>query len=357
MKKLLFLLITLVPLLGYSNDFFFNRLNKMYQYDKSKCFKTSKKYMKWFPEKAAPYYFTSIIYHEKSKKSKTVQGEYRNLRQAIGNAMKFEEKDGDQLRDELNWYAYKIEVAKSSVECIEKLYAIDEMTFADALSHKLEVMYKDLSMPDDYLFVKLEDKTEQQLLVKEEAVLSDVLESANNDELEPVDHVTEMESESTSVFVRNPNEFYGIPTGLEKVRAYNVGEEAQLVSLINKERRKKGLEPLEWDENLTKACRYHSYDMATQKYFNHDIYDRTNEGLVKAGDAFQRVKKFYVESFVNNENIAAGNATAESTYQQWFESKEHYDNMFDPDSKKVGVGLIYDEESPFGYYWTLCTAL
>ena len=59
---------------------------------------------------------------------------------------------------------------------------------------------------------------------------------------------------------------------------------------------------------------------------------------------------------MNSENIAAGNSGAHATYQQWYSSKGHNENMFNPESRVAGIGLYFSPDAPFNYYWVFCTA-
>ncbi|HEY0657158.1 MAG TPA: CAP domain-containing protein, partial [Pyrinomonadaceae bacterium] len=43
--------------------------------------------------------------------------------------------------------------------------------------------------------------------------------------------------------------------------------EREAFNLINEKRREKGLEPLEWNEQVAKVARLHSQDMAKNKFF------------------------------------------------------------------------------------------
>jgi uncharacterized protein YkwD len=130
--------------------------------------------------------------------------------------------------------------------------------------------------------------------------------------------------------------YFGLPIGNELVPSNGLSQEKEIVRLLNIARNARGQTELIWEEGLAKAARYHAYDMATQKYFNHDSYDRINGDLVKVGGTFERIKMFYSSSFVNSENIAAGGATGAATYKQWYNSKGHYHNMFNPSAKRVG---------------------
>ena len=77
---------------------------------------------------------------------------------------------------------------------------------------------------------------------------------------------------------------------------------------------------------------------------------------MEVGGTFSRIKKFYSKSFVNSENIAAGNESPQVTYEQWYNSPGHYENMTNPASNKVGLGVFYDANSTYGYYWVFCSA-
>lgn len=127
--------------------------------------------------------------------------------------------------------------------------------------------------------------------------------------------------------------------------------------MINQERKSQGMGELEFVEDMARACRYQAFDMGSQAYFDHDSYDRDSRGnLVEVGETFYRIRRFYNETFSNAENIAAGNEGADETYLQWYNSKGHYENMFNPEAKKVGIGVVHVPDSPFLYYWVLCTA-
>ena len=116
------------------------------------------------------------------------------------------------------------------------------------------------------------------------------------------------------------------------------------------------LPPLVWNEDLAKAARYHAHDLGSQKYFDHNTYDRVDNELVAIGSTFDRIKKFYDKTHVNSENIAAGNESPNKTYLQWYNSVGHNENMFNASSRFVGIGFCQVPNSPHEYYWVFCTA-
>ena len=142
----------------------------------------------------------------------------------------------------------------------------------------------------------------------------------------------------------------------ENIISFDYNHEMDLLDLINRERLSQGMEELEWNDDLARACRYHAYDQGSQNYFDHNSMDRKDGKLNKVGDTFDRIRKFYSESHVNAENIAAGGMTPEEAYHDWFTSKGHYETMFNTSSKKVGIGVAHVPGSKYGYYWVLCTA-
>lgn len=338
MKKQLILLVLLVPFLTNAKDYFFKRLEKLYATDKSKCLEVAKRHMQYFPDRPGAYYFASIIYQEKSEKSRTVQGEYRNLKKAIGYAVTFEEKDEEGIREELNWDDFKFQVTKQAFVIADKLEALDEVRYSKSLLSKLDK----LTESEEVVYVETNDR----------------LSTTSIPAVEVKDNVTV--NNTADLFLVEENsavEFFGMPKGNEFIVDHNVDKEKELLRIINLERKRQGMEPLEWDEKLAQASRYHAYDLATQNYFDHNSYDRVDGELVKVGGTFDRIKAFYHDSFVNAENIAAGSESSKDTYNQWYNSKGHYDNMFNKSSKKVGIGMYYVPNSSFKYYWTFCTAL
>lgn len=168
-------------------------------------------------------------------------------------------------------------------------------------------------------------------------------------------------NEAESLDVEHPSQFiggfyYGMPDGKEIIEPTSESKEKEILRLVNRDRKKKGLVELQMEPGLVRAARYHAYDMATQKYFSHQSYDRVDGQLVKVGSTFPRIRTFYNETFVNTENIAAGSAEAKHTYMQWYNSKGHYKNMFNASARRVGIGMYHNPKSPYKYYWVFCTA-
>ena len=52
------------------------------------------------------------------------------------------------------------------------------------------------------------------------------------------------------------------------------------------------------------------------------------------------------------ENIAAGQRTPKEVVTDWMNSPGHRANILSPDFTKIGVGLVYNSNSVYGYFWT-----
>ena len=68
-------------------------------------------------------------------------------------------------------------------------------------------------------------------------------------------------------------QFFGIPKGAEDVPTSNTQKEKMFLYILNQARKEKNMQPLMLVQDLNRAARYHSYDMASQGYFEHDTYD------------------------------------------------------------------------------------
>ncbi len=345
MKTSILLLLIALPFVGQSRDLLFNRLEKLHKKDQKKCLEVAQRCIEQSPEKAAPYYFASIIYDAKSDKSRTTEGKYRNMKRAIGYAVAFQEKAEDELMVKVNWNEYSAALTERTSRIITKLEAEEKTKFADDLMAQYQKL--------DATSIDLADET-----AFEDAELFE-RDMTEEHEILILPETTESQESSGGMIVNGSSnmEFFGLPKGNEVVVSADVDAEQEVLALINKERVRKGMVPLEWDPNLANAARYHAYDLATQDYFNHQSFDRKGDNLVQVGGTFERIKKFYTASFANSENIAAGNKSPKDTYEQWYNSKGHYENMFNESSRKVGLGVFYDPNSTYGYYWVFCTAL
>lgn len=121
--------------------------------------------------------------------------------------------------------------------------------------------------------------------------------------------------------------------------------ECQMLGLINDYRASNGLSTLTLSNSLGIGSVFHSKDMAVNDSFSHDLSDGTTwqQNLYNHG---------YPDNTSIGENIAAGNADAQSTFQQWQNSDQHNAIMLDPDFNALGVGFTSEQDSQYTNYWT-----
>src|SRR6187200_1055789 len=97
-------------------------------------------------------------------------------------------------------------------------------------------------------------------------------------------------------------------------------QEAKFLSLINSYRKNNGLASLKLSRTLGAAAEHHSIDMARNNYFSHTLKNGTSWS--------QNIRDHgYSASGTMAENIAAGNSSAQATFDQWRASSGHNRNM------------------------------
>ncbi len=123
-------------------------------------------------------------------------------------------------------------------------------------------------------------------------------------------------------------------------------EEAEFLRLINEYRQQNGLSSLELSDALSRAAAWKSQDMATNGYFAHDDTPIGRTWTQRLSDCG------YTFGTWLGENIAAGNASAAATFQQWRDSPGHNANMLSANFAAVGIGRAFAASSVYGWYWT-----
>ena len=122
-------------------------------------------------------------------------------------------------------------------------------------------------------------------------------------------------------------------------------EEHAFCAKINDYRAQNGRAPLRVSVSLTNAADWLSTDLANKSYFSHtDSLGRTFSTRLGAFG--------YTYSTYKGENIAAGNATAASTFDQWRNSAGHNANMLNASYTVIGIGRAYNASAAYRWYWT-----
>lgn len=149
-------------------------------------------------------------------------------------------------------------------------------------------------------------------------------------------------------------QFKGCATGTERIEAIDTNLEKDILRLVNIERKKRGLQPVIWNNELANAARYHAADMAHDNYFEHASHDRKGQRIVKVCGTFDRIKKFCTSIFACSENISAGSSTASSIVNGWMNSPGHRKNILFKSAKYMGAGYYKKSGSTWGSYAVQC---
>jgi uncharacterized protein YkwD len=127
------------------------------------------------------------------------------------------------------------------------------------------------------------------------------------------------------------------------------GEEQTLLQYINDYRIQNGLNALTISSTLTEAARWMSQDMGDKDYFSH------TDSLGRS--PFQRMATSGYDCEAYNtwcgENLAAGVAAGSETFELWRNSPGHNGNMLNPNYVVAGIAAVLNEDSTYGWYWTL----
>lgn len=115
----------------------------------------------------------------------------------------------------------------------------------------------------------------------------------------------------------------------------------QVLELTNKERAKRDMNPLEWDNSLARLAENHCNDMINRGFFAHNNPDGETP--------FDRMKKAGILYWMAGENIAAGQYSPEAVIESWMNSAGHRKNILNPDFKSLGVGVV--RGGHYGVYW------
>ncbi|GAA2457759.1 CAP domain-containing protein [Streptomyces macrosporus] len=116
--------------------------------------------------------------------------------------------------------------------------------------------------------------------------------------------------------------------------------EAEVLRLVNLERAEAGCRPLTADPDLAELAGEFSEAMADQGFFSHTSPN---------GDTpWDRAEAAGIDN-LGGENIARGQADAESAMEAWMDSPGHRANILNCDYRTLGVGVHFAEGGP---WWT-----
>ncbi len=105
-------------------------------------------------------------------------------------------------------------------------------------------------------------------------------------------------------------------------------DEQELLDLVNKERKDKGLKALQFDAGLMKIARLKAADMKTNGYFSHTS--------AYYGTPFDMMKKYGIKFSTAGEDIA-GNQSAEKAVKAWLNDSSN--NIYNDKFTHTGIGI------------------
>lgn len=104
----------------------------------------------------------------------------------------------------------------------------------------------------------------------------------------------------------------------------------ELLDLTNELRRQHGLSQLKGAPRLRLSAVFKAKDMAKRGVLSHDTPD---------GPWFKIFDKFHVVANHEGQNIADGFYSAQSVFEAWLHSPEHYANLIKASYRRMGVGF------------------
>ncbi|MCC5868443.1 MAG: CAP domain-containing protein [Gammaproteobacteria bacterium] len=124
-------------------------------------------------------------------------------------------------------------------------------------------------------------------------------------------------------------------------------EEQAFLQIINNHRVQNRLGTVRACTSLNRAAQGHSEDMRDQNYLSHVSLDGRSPGVRACEACYERGCHSGV-----GENIAAGSAGAQATFDQWRSSPEHNANMLNGSYTVIGIGRATGG-GQYGVYWTV----
>lgn len=130
----------------------------------------------------------------------------------------------------------------------------------------------------------------------------------------------------------------------ESIKYCATEAELEMLQLINQLREEHGLDRLELSQPLGVAAEPKARDMAEQDYLSHVSPDgqTPRELLDEVG---------YPSNTAIGENIAAGQQSAEATFEQWLNSQTHREIMLSEEFAAIGIGRAHNPDAQYEWYW------
>lgn len=106
----------------------------------------------------------------------------------------------------------------------------------------------------------------------------------------------------------------------------------ELIDLTNQKRQAQGLEPLVYNESLSKAAMEKAKHMFAQNYWAHTSQDGTTPWYFIKNSGYG-----YVYA---GENLARGFSSSTGVVEAWMDSPSHKENVLSPNYKDIGFAIL-----------------
>lgn len=123
------------------------------------------------------------------------------------------------------------------------------------------------------------------------------------------------------------------------------GAADRVLTLVNQERARAGLAPLTIDPQLTTSAQTFSEYMASANFYAHNGPDGSTPPTRMTAAGFPGTGTW-------GENIAAYYSDADAVMQLWMASPAHRANILNPAFTQIGIGVAFNPNSQWKYYWT-----
>lgn len=119
----------------------------------------------------------------------------------------------------------------------------------------------------------------------------------------------------------------------------------EVLSLVNQERVRNGLEKLVWGDSCADAAEIRSEEIV--KVYSHTRPDGSSwdTACLEPNGA---------SAYVEGENLVVGNSAVspESAVAAWMNSEKHRENILNPNYTKLAVGFYFDPETKYKTHWS-----
>jgi uncharacterized protein YkwD len=121
--------------------------------------------------------------------------------------------------------------------------------------------------------------------------------------------------------------------------------QTDLLTLINTYRTNNGRQAVSPNGALTSAAAWMANDMAAKNYLAHVSSDGRSPTLRMSAFGYPAASTY------TGENLGAGFATASAILGGWQTSPAHNAILLDPNYNAIGIGLAYNANSTYKWYW------